>query len=185
MIREYYYTEKYIKNPPRGICYLSPSLMRSVFSALRASRTMALRRRSRLDIGLLKRICDFFKGIIPLCRTLRLKRRMIFSLASLWSFLVTLIAILKSIIAQTDINYKGIGRKQKTSPTGPPCAIIRIPCMMVCPPYGAILFFLNERRTYDIKMAPQGVQYQATYASRYRNARMHQRYFLRFHYQVT
>lgn len=76
------------------LIYLSPRRMRSAFSARRASRMIALLRRSRLEIGLLKRICDFLMGMMPLCNTLRLKRRMRFSLASLWSFLVTLIAIM-------------------------------------------------------------------------------------------
>lgn len=49
------------KNPPRGadFCgetYLRPRRMRSAFSARRASRMMALLRRSRLEIGLEKRI---------------------------------------------------------------------------------------------------------------------------------
>lgn len=77
--------------------------MRSAFSARRVSRMIALLRRSRLLMGFEKRICDFFKGIIPLCKTLRLNRRMRFSFASFWSFLVTLIAIIFVIILQISI----------------------------------------------------------------------------------
>ena len=67
--------------------------MRSAFSALRCSRKMALVRRSLFEMGFEKRIPSLAVAKTPLCKTLRLKRRTMFSLASDWSFLVTFIAI--------------------------------------------------------------------------------------------
>ena len=80
--------------------------MRSAFSALRCSRRIAFWRRSRLEIGFEKRMLSFAVAITPLCKTLRLKRRMMFSFASFWSFLVTLIAILSVILSYLLPNFK-------------------------------------------------------------------------------
>ena len=62
--------------------------------------------RSRFEIGFEKRMPSFAVAITPLCRTLRLKRRIIFSLASLWSFLLTFIAILPLILAYPTQSFK-------------------------------------------------------------------------------
>ena len=76
---------------------------------------IAFNRRSLLEIGLEKRICDFFSGIIPLCKTFRLKRRIIFSFASVWSFLVTLIAISLTLYHSSSKNTSVRAKEKKNT----------------------------------------------------------------------